>query len=169
MVTNGDINVNTALVFSGAGIMEFDGFNGGRIELLDDVVVIQRYGMASRLNHGLKGEKRIPYSSLTSIQFKDAGWTTGYIQFGVRGGSESRGGVMDAVKDENTVLFTKKAQADFERLRSIVESRMSSAGAPVAAAPASLADELSKLAALRDQGILSDDEFTTMKARLLSG
>lgn len=37
-----------------------------------------------------------------------------------------------------------------------------------AAAPAvSLADELTKLAALRDQGILTDDEFAAQKAKLL--
>jgi hypothetical protein len=31
----------------------------------------------------------------------------------------------------------------------------------------SIADELVKLAALRDQGILSEEEFNTQKARLL--
>lgn len=49
---------------------------------------------------------------------------------------------------------------------------------PAAAAPAptivhqgpplDLADQLSKLAALRDQGILSDDEFAAQKAKLLA-
>jgi len=35
-------------------------------------------------------------------------------------------------------------------------------------APASVADELAKLAELRDQGILSEDEFLAQKGRLLS-
>jgi ribosomal protein L40E len=39
--------------------------------------------------------------------------------------------------------------------------------APVMA-PMSVADELTKLAALRDQGILSEEEFSTQKSRLLS-
>ena len=38
-----------------------------------------------------------------------------------------------------------------------------------AAAPPSLPDELRKLAALHEEGILSDDEFAAAKARLLSG
>jgi hypothetical protein len=39
---------------------------------------------------------------------------------------------------------------------------------PAAAASASSADELAKLAALRQQGVLTDAEFTAAKARLLS-
>lgn len=41
--------------------MEIDGKNGAKIELLDDMLVIRRYGMGSFFSHGLKGEKRIPY------------------------------------------------------------------------------------------------------------
>ena len=36
------------------------------------------------------------------------------------------------------------------------------------AGPTSTADELSKLAALRDQGVLSDEEFAQQKAKLLT-
>lgn len=42
-----------------------------------------------------------------------------------------------------------------------------SAPAPAASAPVDLADQLGKLAALRDQGILTDDEFAAQKAKLL--
>ena len=41
-------------------------------------------------------------------------------------------------------------------------------GPEAATAPASAADELAKLAALRDQGVLTDAEFATQKARLLA-
>ncbi|WP_225861084.1 SHOCT domain-containing protein [Streptomyces triticiradicis] len=40
---------------------------------------------------------------------------------------------------------------------------------PVAAGPAPVADELAKLADLREQGILSDTEFEQQKNRLLGG
>jgi hypothetical protein len=36
-------------------------------------------------------------------------------------------------------------------------------------APASLADELSKLGALKEQGLISQDEFETLKLKLISG
>lgn len=48
------------------------------------------------------------------------------------------------------------------------ESRGPAQPTTVIEAP-SLADELSKLAGLRDQGILSEDEFNEAKARLISG
>jgi hypothetical protein len=40
---------------------------------------------------------------------------------------------------------------------------------PPAAPPVSIADELSKLAALKADGILTDEEFAAQKARLLGG
>jgi hypothetical protein len=40
--------------------------------------------------------------------------------------------------------------------------------ASAVASSASVADELAKLAALRDQGVLSEEEFLAQKARLLS-
>jgi hypothetical protein len=50
-----------------------------------------------------------------------------------------------------------------------------SASAPVAASlpasqpPTGIADELAKLAQLRDLGVLTDDEFMAQKAKLLGG
>jgi hypothetical protein len=46
-----------------------------------------------------------------------------------------------------------------------------SAPAPAAASgpPVDVADQLRKLAALREEGILSDEEFAAQKARLLGG
>jgi len=40
---------------------------------------------------------------------------------------------------------------------------------PMIAPPTSTADELTKLAALKDQGVLSDQEFAEQKALLLGG
>jgi hypothetical protein len=150
----------------------FDGRNGGIVELLDNVLVIRRKGVASFLTQGLKGEKRIPYASIMSVQFKEAGFTTGYIQFGVGGGIESRGGVWDATTDENTVLFTKAAAEDFRRLRDIVEDRSAAArggrsAQPQTAAPSNVAEELGRLADLKERGVLTDEEFNAQKARLL--
>lgn len=152
--------------------MIFDGRNGGTVELLENVLVIRRKGVASFLTQGLKGEKRIPYSSIRSVQFKEAGFTTGYIQFGIAGGIESGRGVWDATTDENTVLFTKEAAEDFRSLRDIVEER--SAGTRSAhltsasnTQPSNVAEELTRLADLRDRGVLTEEEFAEQKSRLL--
>lgn len=153
--------------------MLFNGLNGGTVELLDNVLVIRRKGLGSFLTQGMKGEKRIPYSSITSVQFKEAGFTTGYIQFGIAGGIESRGGVWDATTDENTVLFTKAAADAFRHLRDLVEDRAAEARGQTSttpsrsASPSGISEELGRLADLRDRGVLTDDEFKDQKARLL--
>ena len=115
------------------------------------------------LYHGFKGDKRIPYSSITAVQFREPGsWLAGYIQFSIKGGFEWAGPVN---QDENALQFDTGEAADFRALRDFVQERIAAHNAP--ASPVSIADELTKLAALRDQGILSDEEFAQQKAKLL--
>lgn len=114
------------------------------------------------LYHGFVGEKRIPYSSITAIQFKEAGsWLAGFIQFSIKGGIEWRGQVN---QDENALQFDKGMNDEFRALREFVQDRMASAPGPRAG---QVADELAKLAALRDQGVLTEHEFLDQKAKLL--
>lgn len=115
------------------------------------------------LYHGFKGDKRIPFSSMTAVQFKEpGGWLAGYIQFSIQGGLEWQGPVN---QDENAIQYDKQDADDFRALRDHAQERMAAARAP--AVTASLADELAKLASLRDQGILTDAEFAAQKTRLL--
>lgn len=135
--------------------------------LFSDGVRSALYGSPFGL-HGLKGEKRIPFASIAAVQFKAANLiTSGYIQFSIAGGNESRGGLMAATKDENSVLFKgKKQNADFARLRAMVEEGVERTLKPVANRLSS-ADELTKLADLLDRGLLTREEFDQQKATLL--
>lgn len=136
-------------------------------------VTITRNGFLARASHG-RGDKRIPIASVSAVQWKPAGpMVNGFIQLSIGGADRqaAKGSrTMNAAKDENSVVFTKKQQGSFEELRAAIEQAIAQQHAPqaAAAAPASLADELAKLAALRDQGILSAAEFDAQKARLLS-
>jgi hypothetical protein len=65
-------------------------------------------------------------------------------------------------------------KADAERVKLLIDDAVrvargggAAASASVVAAP-DLADQLQKLAGLRDQGILTDDEFAAQKAKLLA-
>lgn len=146
----------------------FEGY-GATVEIDGDGLTIRRKGLMSFSLHGIKGAKRIPFASIAAVQFKPANlMTSGYIQFSIVGGNESRGGLMAATKDENSVLFKgKKQNADFERLRIAVEDGIKRARAPIAPAAASTADELSKLGDLLDRGLLTRQEFDQQKAALL--
>lgn len=147
----------------------------GTIHFDGQTITIERKGLSARMLVG-GGEKRIPVASVTAVQWRKAGFTTGFIQFTLAGGVERRsrpghtGG--DAQHDENSVTFHSRQQADFEPIRAAIDEAIAQRHAPQPAAPAaggSIADELAKLAALRDQGIISDRDFETGKARILGG
>jgi hypothetical protein len=145
---------------------EYKGYNG-IIVLGENTLTIKK----GRWNFLLgdvtsRGEKTIPFSSISAVQYKKPGMTAGYIQFSFSGGSESKGGIMDAVKDENSVIFhnTGDNAQKFLELKHYVESRM---GKSVSATP-SVLDELEKLALLKDKGILTQEEFEAKKKQLLT-
>ncbi len=129
-------------------------------------VKIKSKGMLNYINKGSRGEKSIPIKSITAIQFKDPSLTAGYIQFAYSGSSESKGGVFDAVKDENTVLFAKKELKQAKELVDLIESKRHASSAPQITAVSS-ADEILKMKELLDAGVLTQDEFDAKKKQLL--
>lgn len=150
--------------------MEIKGRNGTVI-WDGDFISIRRSGFLARTGVG-KGEKHIPIASITAVQWKPAGAVVnGFIQFTVPGGNEGRSHfgsqTIDASKDENSVIFTKKQMGSFETLRTAVEQAIVARSRPMSpAAPDHLA-QLRELGALRDAGILSSEEFDTKKAEIL--
>lgn len=142
----------------------------GQIDVSGDRITIRRKGGIAFFTQGLKGDKDILISQISSIQFKKAGaLTNGYIQFGFLGGTESKGGLQAAIKDENSVVFKRgNQQRSFEAVKEYVEAAQQRLSASNGAAPASSnLDELQKLADLKAQGIVTDEEFEEKKRQLL--
>lgn len=140
--------------------------HGGSIELSDASITIRRKGVLAFVTQGLKGDKEIPISLLTAIQFRSAGlFTNGYIQFSFQGGSEAKGGAFQAASDENTVLFTKDQQPAFEVLRGKLQPLIGRPSAPIV--QGSYLDDLERLATLRTNGILTEEEFQAKKKQIL--
>lgn len=150
--------------------MIVEGSNGS-VEIVGNALVIRRKGVANILTQGFQGDKTIPLSSITAVQFRSAGsMMAGMIQFTLIGGREFRGGMLEATKDENAVLFDNTQEPHFRTLRDLVQNSISSPHATptsIGAAP-SIGDELTKLADLRDRGVLTDEEFESAKARTLT-
>lgn len=143
--------------------------HGSFLALQGNTIIIRHTGMANTLaKGGMQGEKRIPIKSVLSVQFKDAGtMTSGYIQFETAGGSQhaARGGLTEAAADENSVLFNEEDQPAFEQIRDRINEIINTTEAPVGGV--SDADELAKFAKLRDDGIITEDEFQTRKKKIL--
>lgn len=146
---------------------------GGRITLYEDRIKIKHEGLVGLTKGLYKGDKEIPIDQITAIQWRNPSAVfAGHIQFTIMGGSsDSKAGSTD----ENSMMFNGPAVPEFERLKLEVERRMAvyrqarlsghAAAAPVAP---DFADQIRKLSELRDAGILTEDEFTTKKADLLS-
>lgn len=91
-------------------LARLEGVGGSVLEVYEEKVVIVRPATWTNVSlHGVKGDKTLYYSKMTGLQLKKQGVAVGYIQFTIPGGNESRGGVFDAVKDENTLAFAKRA------------------------------------------------------------
>jgi hypothetical protein len=141
------------------------GYNGQLI-VRERTIVINRKAVVGFLSHPTSGEKEIQIGSIHAVQVKKPGLTVGFIQFSVSGGVESRRGVMDATRDENTVTFRSNYEA-FAKAKQLVEQRMAELRAPSRAPEASAMDELAKLAELHRNGVVTDEEFAQKKKQLL--
>ena len=144
-----------------------DGTNG-QISFDGATVTVTRKGLLARATHG-SGSKSLPVRSIAGVELKPAGLSAGYIKFSVPGEVTKTGLIgrkaHDAASDENAVLFSRAHQGEFEALAAAIQAAQAAPATSTAAL--SIADELAKFAALRDQGILTEEEFQARKASLL--
>lgn len=123
---------------------------------------------------GRRGEKEIFIKSISAIQMKEPGFTSGFIQFSLSGESASKGGVFDAAKDENSIILPNKQQyRDFLAARKLIEQYIDDLNAPKATEPVSVQkeeselDQIEKLHSMKERGILTEEEFTHQKRKIL--
>jgi len=80
---------------------------------------------------------------------------------------------VDAAKDENSVIVTKKQAPEFEALRTAVEEAIVQRHQPqqhfaMPAPQSSRLDQLKQIGELRESGVLSTAEFESEKARIMA-
>jgi hypothetical protein len=149
---------------SGKPIIEFRGRNG-EFQLYPKFLRINRGTAMGFLMQGLKGQKDIYFDKITSIQVKKPGFLIGYIQFSIGGGNESRQGVFDANKDENTVSFgSLELYEKALKAKEYIEKQMHAKSGNT---PLSDAEEIEKLYNLMKKGVLTKEEFEHKKKELL--
>lgn len=141
----------------------------GILKVFQDRIVIERQpGLGNLLLFGLKGNKEIQLRKISSIQYKLPGTiTAGYIQFAFDGGAETKMGLMDATRDENSIMFNVQQRPAFDSAKALIERLMAEASQPQQAPTRSPLDDLEHLARLRDAGIITEDEFQTKKRQIL--
>lgn len=152
---------NLDIIFTIIGIQD-------EIRVYKDKIELTPKGVYGFLNKGLKGTKTIPFISISGIQHKKAGkLTSGYLQFTLAGGNESKGGLLAATKDENTFLYTYLIEEQVQEIKDFIEKNILGDTTPNESTEYSIVHEIEKLADLRKKGILSEDEFKAAKSKLL--
>ena len=146
------------------------GGQGKPLTVSGDTIKIEKKGLLTG-----KREKTIPIRGVTSVEVKQPGAMAGFIQFSIAGGKARdssytlSGGAWDAAGDENSVLFGSPGQYEIAlKIKEYVESssaRVSDSSS--ASVQVSTADEIRKLKALLDEGLLTLDEFNHKKRQLL--
>ena len=142
-----------------------------QLELLPTKIRIRRKGHTDLTAHEQEGNKEIPIRQISSIRLKKPGpLAYGYIQFAFLGGQKSkRGAAFQAAfrgdSDENTIIFNEKQLLEFEQMKAAIEKEMNSEDETERASRA--LEDLEKLAALRDRGIVTEEEFAAKKKQLL--
>lgn len=142
----------------------------GQLIVYPDKVRITRKGVFAKAYQGFfAGEKDIYYNQLGSVLVKQAGVATlGYISFASSGNVERRRRFFDAAHDENTVTFGRRVTPQFlENVRQYIEARMHAPRIATVPAP-DAAEQLVKLADLRDRGIVSAEEYEAKRKELLA-
>ena len=115
------------------------------------------FGMANLMKAGMgAGDKTTYFSDITSVQFKKADSTPGHILFTMPGGSDG-------------VQFLDYQNGIAEQIAVFINNAIrKSKTSEVSAITNSVADEIRKLKALLDEGIITHSEFEFQKNRLLS-
>lgn len=145
-------------------VMELKGTGNVTLIIENDFIIIRRSGFSAAMA-GKSGDKTIPYASIAAVQMKKPGFMAGHLQFTIPGSTE-KSGIVDTQLDENTVTFQWEPEK-WEEAKRFIEKRISESKSQNVSPAISVADELAKFAALRDQGVLTEEEFAKKKKELL--
>ncbi len=115
-------------------------------------------------------DKVIPIRNITSVEVKEPGFIAGHVKFSIAGGPRNAsylilGGVELARADENSVVFRGTESYDIAlKMKKYIEEYKEESPS---VANVSAADEILKLKALMDDGIITLEEFNAKKKLLL--
>jgi hypothetical protein len=87
------------------------------------IKIVRQLTLGTFLNQGCQGDRYIIARHITAVEFKDSSkrrGDAGFISFDFPGKNPPRGGVFDALADENAVVFDLDQRDEFRRLLNAV-------------------------------------------------
>ncbi len=138
------------------------------IEVSHEAVAITNKGALNRINRGGVGTKTYPMKKITGVQYKEPRMTAGYFSIIMSGTKDVMAGVLGAVKDENSIMFSQKEAYLLLELKEFIEYKIiHQDDQPTVVKTISAADEIMKFKQLFDAGIITENEFEEKKKQLL--
>ena len=143
----------------------------------DRVELAPKQGLTGLILQGTKGKKIIYYSDISSVEFKNCGWTHGFFEFTFPGGIDSPGGAISGADNDNRFTFgkvtigaAKKMAKEMEPINNFIQKKINeykNKSRAQVVQQTSNADEILKYKNLLDEGIISKSEFEEKKKQLL--
>ncbi len=94
-------------------------------------VLISKKGVLSTLLFGKGKEHVIKLSKIQKVNFQSAGWScNGFLQFQVEGNDEKNIDILQARKDENTLVFNGENNAEALKVLHFIEKTIKSRQKP---------------------------------------
>lgn len=149
--------------------MEIRGINEN-LELAKDKVIIRRFGTTNAQTTGLNSDRIIFIADITGMQMKPAATMSGYILFSHADSHPFEGGIVEASHYPDAFIFGQESNEEVASFKWKVEQLMHEFKQHPAPNPpkGNLAEELRSLAELKQQGLLTEEEFEAAKKKLLS-
>ena len=148
---------------------------GDRVMLKDDYIFISK-GKRSKIANCLVNntweaidavDLKIPLDVITVINYRDSGMYKGYLEFIYHGFNVRPRDVIKHLQ-ENIVTFNTEQEAKkFLAFKEIIEDKIKQLKSKHKNDDLSVADEIKKLADLKQQGILTEEEFLLQKKKLM--
>ncbi len=160
---------------------EYKGYNGV-INVFEKHLTISREGRIAKMGKHDSGLKTVEFSSIVGIQKEDPTMAVnGYLQIQLLGESFVSLTKFTAASDTNTVLFTYTHRKEHVELYAILEQVANLTNANIADAQetkdlqesvalgsVSKIDQLSKIAELKNAGLISSEEFENLKNEIMN-
>lgn len=162
---------------------EIKSADGRLLKVYDDRVVLSQAGILGFMSRGLAGDKTIYFTDITSIQFKEAGWTAGFMEFTFPGSNDRKGGPISGTTNENRFTFGKPTIGAARKLneevlvtkefieKKVQELKNQKQTAQISSNQSSgisKSEELLNLKKLLDANAISENEFERLKMEVLN-
>ena len=152
--------------------------DGRVLRVFPDKIILTQKGLLGAMSRGFAGEKTIYYSDISSVQFKNCGWTAGFLEFTFNGSGDRSGGPMSGANNENRFTFgrptigaARKLAKEMEEVKSYIDRAIEASRRKIiqggSVSQISSADEIMKFKNLLDNGIITQSEFEAKKKQLL--